>query len=94
MSKRKGIFFQDKRYKSSKPVNLVRVVFALTAGLLLLYGIKQEFEGIIGYVFGIAGAGSFIDAAESYVHREEKTVYLAELGFALVWICAFILWLI
>lgn len=55
-------------------------------GIFLVWGIIDGSAFFLfRFIFIIAGLVSIVDAVEAYFQKENKRVYLVDLGFAILW---------
>ncbi|MFC5588163.1 hypothetical protein ACFPRA_04670 [Sporosarcina soli] len=82
-----GLFFQRRNNKkSARPVIVIRIIMAMIMGISLIWGIVNGSTFFfLRLIFIIAGLVSIIDAVEAYFQKENKRVYLIDLGFAILW---------
>ena len=82
-----GLFFQTRSTKKSgKPIIVIRTLMVIAMGILLIVGIINGADFFfLSLIFILAGLGSLIDALEGYFQKENKRVYLVDLGFAILW---------
>ena len=88
-----GIFFEKvERKKSSKSLSIMKNIMLVTMILLLMLALMNMSDSIyLRIVFILVGVMSIIEGVESYFHKEDKKIYLTELGFgALYFILIFI----
>ena len=78
-----GLFFKKaERKKSSKSLSTMKNIMLVTMILLLVLALISWSDLIyLRIVFILVGVLSIIEGIESYFHKEDKKVYLAELGF-------------
>jgi hypothetical protein len=82
-----GLFFQKRNNKkSAKPVIVIRILMVIMMGIFLGWGIiNGSIFFLLWIIFIIAGLVSIVDAVEAYFQKENKRVYLVDLGFAVLW---------
>ena len=88
-----GIFFKKvERKKSSKSLSIIKNIMLMIMMLLLVLALMNMSESMyLRIVLILVGVMSIIDGVESYFHKDDKKVYLTELGFgALYFILSFI----
>ena len=88
-----GILFKKvERKKSSNSLSIMKKIMLMTMILLLVLALMNVSDSIyLRIVFILVGVMSIIDGVESYFHKDDKKVYLTELGFgALYFILSFI----
>ena len=83
---RMGLFFQKgSNKKSAKPIIVIRNLMVITMGILLVLAIINGVDFFfLRLIFILAGLGSIINSVEGYFQRENKKVYLLDLGFAIL----------
>ncbi len=58
----------------------------MMTGIFLVWGIiTGSTFFLLWIIFVIAGLVSIVDAVEAYFQKENKRVYLGDLGFAILW---------
>lgn len=81
-----GIFFQDKKEKSTKSMIIIRVAIAILMTILLITGIINGFNSIfLRLIFILGGVASIFDGVEKYLQRNKDKGFLIEFGFAILW---------
>nr|CDQ32633.1 hypothetical protein BN993_02051 [Virgibacillus halodenitrificans] len=81
-----GIFFQEQRLKSSKPVVFLQLIIAIVTAVLMVICIINDFAFIyMKWIFLLLGISSAIEGVEKYKMKMPKKAFLTDLGIACVW---------
>lgn len=81
-----GLFFEKRKYKSTKPFIFINVLMVMLIGFVLLMGIINNFEGFYVRLTFILVGVSFIIGLETYLHKEKSGVYLSSFGIGVLFI--------
>lgn len=86
-----GIFFRKvEKKKSSKLLSIIKKLIIAAMILFLILCVVNGFDiFFIRLVLILLGVLSFIEGTESYFHREEKKIYLTELGTGVFYFIVF-----
>ena len=81
------LFFQrESNKKSAKPIIVIRILMVVTMGIFFVLRIIDGWDFyFLRLILITAGLISIIDAVEGYFQKENKRVYLVDLGFAILW---------
>ena len=81
-----GLFFEKRvKKKSTKPFIIIKILISIAWLFMLVMVIINDFDFNFLWLFTLVGVHSIIDGIESYFQKEDKRVYLLELGFGVIW---------
>lgn len=80
-----GLFFEKRKYKSTKPFIFINVLIVMLIGFVLLMGIINNFESFYVLLsFILVGVSFIIEGLETYLHKEKSWVYLSSFGIGVL----------
>ena len=80
-----GLFFGKRvTKKSAKPFIIIKILISIASLFMLVMAIVKDHNFYFVWLFAILGAGLIIDGIESYFQKEDKWVYLRDLGFGVI----------
>ncbi|PUB09978.1 hypothetical protein [Paenisporosarcina sp. OV554] len=81
-----GLFFEKMvKKKSRKPFIIIKILFSISSLFMLVMGIINDFDFyFLFWLFILVGLNSIIAGIESYFQKEDKWVYLLDLGIGVI----------
>lgn len=79
------LFNKSVKKKRTKPFIIIKILIKIAMLFMLIMGIVNEnTDFFFGWLFVLLGVNAIIDGIESYFQKEDKWVYLRDLGFGVI----------
>ncbi len=81
-----GLFPEEsEKKKRTKPFFIIKILIKVAMMYMLVMGfISENTDFFFGWLFVLLGVNAIIDGIESYFQKEDKWIYLRDLGFGVI----------